>query len=91
MSASSDHFIQQHVWRSPGTIPRDGSAILMLMRDFEVYSCRYGVAQGCAEDDKSQSYWFSADWSDVQMNDGPEERQRMIGWLPFPLIADPRP
>jgi hypothetical protein len=42
-------------------------------------------------EDTDEPYWFSVDWTDVQMDDGPEERQRMIGWLPFPLVADPRP
>lgn len=80
---------KQHVWRSPTTIPRDGSPILLLLHDFEVYACRYGVPEGM--EDADEPYWFSVDWTDVQMDDGPEERQRMIGWLPFPLIADPRP
>lgn len=79
---------QQHVWRSPTTIPRDGSPILLLMADWDVVACRYGHEIGTTDD--APGSWFTMDWADVHYDDA-ENRKKFLGWLPFPLIADPHP
>jgi hypothetical protein len=80
---------QQHVWRSPTTIPRDGSPILLLMADWDVFGCRHGREIESAVD--APCYWYTLDWSDACVADDAENRKKFVGWLPFPLIADPHP
>ena len=80
---------RQHIWRSLGTIPRDGSPILLLLSDYVVYSCRFGVPEGSVNNDDCS--WYDIDWSGTAIGDDAESRAKFMGWLPFPLIADPHP
>lgn len=63
------------VWEQAKTVLRDGSLILVLLSDFDVYACRW-----------DGEMWAEPTWDGCCFD---ETTTQIIGWLPFPLINDP--